>query len=152
MSKILKFFKLGLVLFLAAMVMTITPVLAEGKQRKLVIHVDENNPDKMNLALNIAEQSTKEWKRRGDSLRIEIVAHGPGLHMLRSDTSPVKRRIGIMTIKQDNLTFSACGNTLKKQSKKMGKQVQLIPEARIVPAGVVRIMELQDLGYNYIRP
>lgn len=142
-------------LILAAALLSLSltgPAWAEGKMRKLVIHIDENNPAKMNLALNIAEQTTKEWERRGDKVQIELVAHGPGLHMLRADTSPVKKRIGVITTNLDNLTFSACNNTLRKHSKKLGKAVELIPEARMVPAGVVRIMELQDEGYNYVRP
>ncbi len=146
---------LSLVGFAFSFGLAIAPVsssYAEGKEHKLVIHMDENDPKKMNLALNIVEQSKKEWARRGDTITVEVVAHGPGLHMLRDDTSPVKKRIGLITLKLDNVIFSACGNTLKKQSKKEGHAVPLIADARQVPAGVVRIMELQEIGYSYVRP
>ena len=36
--------------------------------------------------------------------------------------------------------------------KAEGKEVTLIPEATIVPAGVVRLLELQEQGWAYMRP
>jgi intracellular sulfur oxidation DsrE/DsrF family protein len=36
--------------------------------------------------------------------------------------------------------------------KREGKPVPLIAEATIVPAGVVRLMELQEQGYAYVKP
>src|SRR5262249_15297734 len=106
----------------------------------------------MNLALNNASNVVEYYKGKGEPVAIEIVAYGPGLHMLRSDTSPVKDRIAPMALEHANLKFIACGNTQANQSKAEGKQVSLISEATVVPAGVVRLMELQKLGYAYIRP
>jgi intracellular sulfur oxidation DsrE/DsrF family protein len=36
--------------------------------------------------------------------------------------------------------------------KKEGKQLELVPEASMVPSGVVRMMELQEKGWSYVRP
>ncbi len=44
----------------------------------------------MNLALNNAANVARDFTARGQQVEIEIVAYGPGLHMLRDDTSPVK--------------------------------------------------------------
>ena len=51
-----------------------------------------------------------------------------------------------------NITFSACGNTMKKVEKKSGKQPVLVEGVRVVSAGVARLMEAQQEGYAYIRP
>lgn len=128
------------------------PVLAEGKVHRLAIHVDENDPDKMNIVLNNAGNMTKYYREKGEDVQIEIVAHGPGLHMLREDTSPVKTRIAAMALEFDNMEFSACGNTMKGMAKKEGKPVRLIGEAHEVPAGVVRLVELQEQGWSYVKP
>jgi intracellular sulfur oxidation DsrE/DsrF family protein len=128
------------------------PALAEGKTHYLAIHVDENDPVKMNIALNNAKNVTKYYRGKGEDVKIEIVAHGPGLHMLRADTSPVKTRIAAMALEQDNLAFSACGNTMNGMAKKEGKEVQLISEANRVTSGVVRLIELQEEGWTYVRP
>ena len=47
----------------------------------------------MNLALNNAANVEQYYKDRGEKVEIEVVTFGPGLHMLRDDTSPVKDRI-----------------------------------------------------------
>ena len=86
------------------------------------------------------------------SVEIEVVAYGPGLHMLRADTSPVADRIAAMSLETDSLVFSACGNTLQKMEKQSGTTVALLSEAQMVPAGVVQLMTLQSEGWSYIRP
>jgi hypothetical protein len=38
-------------------------------------------------------------------IEIRIIAHGPGLHMFRDDTSPVKERVSNLAAFQDGLSF-----------------------------------------------
>lgn len=133
-------------------VVIIQPAMADGKTHYLAIHVDDNDKGKMNIALNNAANVTKYYEAKGEKVEIEIVAYGPGLHMYRADTSPVKTRIAAMSLENENIKFSACGNTLKGMTKKEGKMPELIGEAVVVPSGVVRLMELQEQGWTYIRP
>lgn len=126
--------------------------LADGTAHRLAIHVDENSPEKMNIVLNNAGNLIKYYKAKGEEVQIEIVAHGPGLHMLRDDTSPVKARIAAMSLELGHMEFSACGNTMKGMAKKEGKPIKLISEAHEVEAGVVRLMELQEQGWSYVKP
>ena len=60
-----------------------------------MIQVSEDDPKVMNMALNNAENLTKFYKDRGETVQIEFVAYGPGLAMVRSDTSPVKPRLEV---------------------------------------------------------
>ena len=119
---------------------------------KLAIQVTENNPQLMNLALNNARNVVEYYKSKGGDVAIEIVTFGPGLHMLRDDSSPVKQRISDMAFEMPAVTFIACANTQANMSKQENKQVALISEAKAMPSGVVRIMELRELGYAYLRP
>jgi intracellular sulfur oxidation DsrE/DsrF family protein len=128
------------------------PALADGKIHYLAIHVDDNDKGKMNMALNNAANVTKYYEAKGETVNIEIVAYGPGLHMLRADTSPVKDRIEAMSLQHENLSFSACGNTKARMSKKAGAEIPILEEATVVTSGVVRLMELQEEGWTYIRP
>ena len=125
--------------------------LAAGKAHKLAIHVDQNDPAVMNLALNNAQNVKSFYEAEGDTVTIEIVAYGPGLTMYTTD-SPVKERIATMSLEDPDMQFSACGNTLKKMSEKAGKDIPLLSEATLVPSGVVRLMELQEDGFSYVRP
>jgi len=121
------------------------------KSHHVVIQVDQNDPAVMNLALNNAENMTKFYESKGEKIEIEFVAFGGGLNMMRSDTSPVKERLAEMS-KKKGVTFSGCGNTLANQSKAENKSLSLLPEARLVPTGVVRITELEEQGLIYLRP
>ena len=126
---------------------------ASGKVlHKVAIQVSQNDKAQMDLALNNAKNVIDYYKGKGQPVEIEIVTYGPGLHMLRADTSPVKDRIAPMALENANLKFIACANTQANQSKAEGKPVALISEATVMPSGVVRLMELQSQGYAYIRP
>jgi intracellular sulfur oxidation DsrE/DsrF family protein len=125
---------------------------ADKKLHHLVLQVNVNDPATMNLALNNATNVAQYYKDRNEKVAIEIVTFGPGLHMLRDDTSPVKARI--KTIKEGNpaISFQACGNTQENMHKVENKEIPLIPEATVVKSGVVRVMELQEKGWSYVRP
>lgn len=125
---------------------------AEVKVHRVVIHVDENDPARMNLALNNAANIDAYYKERAEEAQIEIVAYGPGLHMLRADTSPVKDRIKSFGQNFDNIGFMACGNTKRNMGRNENKDIELLPQATVVPAGVVHLMERQEQGWSYVRP
>ncbi len=125
---------------------------APATVHKLAIQVNQNDPAVMNLALNNVKNVIDYYKEKGQKVAIEVVTYGPGLHMLRSDTSPVKDRIVPMALEHSNVTFVACANTQANQSKAEGKPVPIMSEAKLMPSGVIRLMELQEKGYAYIRP
>ena len=125
-----------------------------GKPHRVVIQVDQNDADVMNLALNNARNLLDYYRDKHEDVDVEIVAYGPGLHMLRDDTSPVKDRIRELAAVSfpSKLVFSACNNTKQSMEKREGHPITIIPQATIVPAGVVRIMELEEQGYSYVKP
>ncbi len=125
-----------------------------AKPHRVVIQVDQNDPQVMNLALNNARNLLDYYRDRKEDVDVEIVAYGPGLHMLRDDTSPVKDRIKELANVSfpSKIAFSACNNTKEGMEKREGHPITIIPQAKIVPAGVVRIMELQEQGYSYVKP
>lgn len=130
----------------------ISQASAEEFVHKLAIQIDENNPATMNRALNNVENVLQFFESKGEKVKVEVVAYSPGLQMFIQTSSPVKDRIAAMSLESPDITFSACGNTYKTLLKKVDHEVPLVSEARIVPAGVVRLMELQDEGYAYVKP
>jgi intracellular sulfur oxidation DsrE/DsrF family protein len=126
---------------------------ANQKQpHRLVVQVDVNDPAVMNLALNNVINVAQHYSALGQKVEIEVVAYGPGLHVLRDDTSPVKARIKSMSEAMPQLAFSACGNTRENMTRAEAKDIPLISQAKVVDAGVVRLMELQERGWSYLRP
>ena len=126
--------------------------LAEGVKHSVAIHVDQNDPKVMNMALNNAVNVSKFYESIGDTVEIELVAYGPGLNMFVEGKSPVADRISVLSLEMGNLSFSACGNTHRKMMAKTGGDVPLMSEATVVPSGVVRLIELQENGFAYVRP
>jgi intracellular sulfur oxidation DsrE/DsrF family protein len=121
--------------------------IAADDVRKLVIQVSTDDVRTQNIALNNAVNLQQALGQ--DNITIEIVAYGPGLSML-TPMSPVSKRVPSLAMQ--DITFSACGNTKNAIEKKSGKKVVLVEGVEIVQAGVLRILELQEQGYAYIRP
>jgi intracellular sulfur oxidation DsrE/DsrF family protein len=127
---------------------------ADAKSHRVAIQVDQNDPQVMNLALNNATNVIEYYRAKNEDVDVDIVTYGPGLHMLRDDTSPVKDRI--KRLKEltfpGKIQFSACNNTKQGMETAEGKPVSIISDATLVPSGVVHLMELQEQGWSYVRP
>ena len=124
------------------------------KPHRIVIQVDQNDPAVMNLALNNATNVIDYYRAKQQDVQVDLVTYGPGLHMLRDDTSPVKDRIKQLKdyAFPSTVQFSACTNTKDNMEKKEGKPVSVVSDAVLVPSGVVHVIELQEQGWSYIRP
>lgn len=138
-----------------AMGLTAAPDLraAEGSQvHRLALQISDKDPQKMNTVLNVAANVSRYYSGLGQEVAVEIVAFNLGLHMLREDTSPVKQRMQSFAEGMPNVKFMACGNTLAAMTKKEGKEPPLFTFAETVPAGVVRLIELNEQGWTIVRP
>jgi len=129
----------------ATSVAAISAHASEGK--KIVLQISDDSPEKQTLVLNVANNLEKLYGQ-GKS-QIEIVAFGPGLKLLLKDNSNAER---IQGLSMEGVQFSACGNTIKGMTKKTGHAPVLNPNAKVVDAGIGRIVELTEQGYTLVRP
>ena len=146
-----------LIAALALGLVAVATVHAESaKPHRVVIQVDQNDPAVMNLSLNNAQNVVEYYRDKHEDVNVEIVAYGPGLNMLRDDTSPVKDRIAHIASAEatfpSKIVFSACNNTLQGMQKREGHKITIIPQADIGPSGAVRIMQLEEQGWSYVWP
>lgn len=114
---------------------------------KVVIQVSTDDARTQKIAMNNAVNLQKLYGM--DNVQIEIVAYGPGLGMLTAKNEQSDR---VKSLAMQNIRFSACGNTMQKVAKKIGKQPKLTEGVQVVQAGVARIIELQNNGFSYVRP
>lgn len=127
-----------------------------GKAHRLAIQVSSEDHKTQELALGNAHNYADHYKATGEPCQIEVVAFGPGYNMLRDDISMVKGNIE--ALKQAlgaAITFSACQNTRAGIAASMGRKPEQVPqikEATDTPSGVVRLAELQEQGWAYVRP
>ena len=126
---------------------TSVPEAPEDKpfaEHAVVFHISSGDGFAQKLVLNNAQNLQRFYGP--DKVQIEIVAYGPGLRTLFQENSQSKR---IQRMADDGIEFTACANTMRNMGRDTGS---LHKAAKVVPGGVVRIMELQEAGWSYIRP
>ena len=103
----------------------------DAKPHRIAIQVNQNDPQVMNLALNNASNVLEYYRARNQDVEIDIVTYGPGLHMLRADTSPVQDRL--KRLKEmafpGKIQFSACNNTKQGMEKAEGHAISVVSDA-----------------------
>jgi uncharacterized protein len=139
---------------LLSMAFASTGLAADRKPHHIAIQIDQNDPQVMNLVLNNATNVVEYYRGKHETVDIDIVAYGPGLHMLRTDTSPVQDRVKRLKDMAfpGKIQFSACNNTRQGMEKTEGHAIPILADATVVPSGVVHLMELQEKGWSYLRP
>jgi uncharacterized protein len=111
---------------------------------KVVFQVSDGDPGKWNLTLNNAHNLQQELG--ADKVVVEIVAYGPGVGMLKQDSTAAER---VARALRDGISVVACQNTMKALQL---TEADMLPGIGYVPAGVVELMQKQQHGYAYIRP
>lgn len=106
----------------------------------------------MKHAITNSLNAIKNYRETNEPVAIEIVAYGPGVHMFRTDTSPVRDLLQFLHANNPEVVFSVCGNTKMIMERAEGHPLSLVEGARVVPFGIVRLTELQEAGWSYIRP
>jgi hypothetical protein len=115
-----------------------------AQRSRVVIQVSDAEPAKWNLALNNARNIQTDVGAA--NVDIEIVAYGPGIGMLKSD-SVVGNRID--DAGKAGIKVVACENTMHGQKL---TPADMLNGIGYVPAGVVELMQRQQQGWAYIRP
>jgi len=113
----------------------------------LVIQVDQGNPHRWAVALSNTANVLNYFG--SDKIQVVVVAYGPGLKMLFAH-SPFAARIQGLTAQ--GVEFDACHNTMLAFKRHTGHLPKLLPSAVVVPGGVVRIMQLEQHGFNLLKP
>lgn len=125
-----------------------------ARAHRVVFHVGSGDPGLMNVALHNITNLAEAYAAKGQTVAIELVANGPGYTMLRADTSPVKPFLAEVHKRYPFVVFAACQMSRKGAAAAEGKQpgdIPEVPEVTDVAAGVVRLTELQEQGWSYIR-
>jgi len=115
-----------------------------AQRSRVVIQVSDAEPAKWNLALNNARNIQTDMGAA--NVDIEIVAYGPGIGMLKSD-SVVGNRVD--EAGKAGVKVVACENTMHGQKL---TPADMLNGIGYVPAGVVELMQRQQQGWAYIRP
>jgi intracellular sulfur oxidation DsrE/DsrF family protein len=118
-----------------------------GTVQNVVYHLSE--PTRVSFVLGNIKNHI-QGKGGPDKVRIVLVVHGPALDAFVSSRASPDIRTQLSRRVADGVGFIACGNTLKAQRLVVGDLLGNFEVAE--EGGVVRIADLQQQGYLYIRP
>jgi len=138
---------LGAVLLVAAGLFCLPPAAQSAGQHtghRVVLQVSDDSPKTWNQALNVVKNIQQAYGK--DKVRIEVVAFGNGIGMLKMD-SEVGNRVGEAL--QSGAKVYACENTMR--GRKLSKD-DMLSSIGYVPAGVIEIINKQKQGWSVIRP
>jgi uncharacterized protein len=119
------------------------------KKHRIVYQLDDAGVDKAKFVLGNLQNHINGVGH--DHLEaVELVVFGPALKTFVTKQMDPGIRQALERLQTQGLVFGACGNTMKN----FNVTLEELPEgAKPLPqGGVVRLMELQEQGYTYIRP
>lgn len=119
---------------------------ASGMPHRVALHLNSDDERVQKGAVNMIKNLYEEYGR--ERVEVELIANGPGLKVfLKKDTKfadeleRLKKAYGV--------EYAACSNTMK--AMKVAKE-DLLPLVDRTPPAVVRLIELQEQGWAYIKP
>lgn len=129
---------------------------AANKPHRVAIQINSEDRKTQAVALGNAHNYAAYYKAKGEPFEIEIVTFGLGYSMVRADMSMMKGELeGLQKELGSSLRVVACQNTRRALADSEGKKpedIPLLPGVKETPSGVVRLAELQEQDWAYIRP
>lgn len=117
---------------------------------RIIIHLASGDPDRIQAALDEAEELSRSRDRMGRPVRVELLANAGGINLLRTGGSPHAERIAALQKAYRNLSFTACANAMEQMRLK-GVDVRLLPEVEVAPTALDQIMMRLQQGWTYIQ-
>lgn len=127
------------------------PTVVAANEVKVLFHLNSDKPERIQEVLDEAEALLKFYRSAGQIARVQVIANGDGLNLLRTDKSPDPERVRAMLKTYDNLSFAACQNTIDRLKREQGVTAELLPGASVVDSGVAQIILRQQQGWIYIQ-
>lgn len=119
------------------------PVSSQPAIHQVVMQLSSNDTLVWKGLMNNLRNLKAGW---GDSVQIEVVAHGPGVEMLMAAKTTQLEKI--RQFKSMGIQFVVCENTLRERN--IPKE-SIIPESGFVKMGVGEIIMKQEKGWTYIK-
>ncbi len=125
----------------------------ETGHKKVLVHLNTANLDKIREALDTAEELLKTYAQTDQVAEMEIIANSGGLNLLRTGHSPYAERVKELQQRYVNLTFLACQTAMDRVKQEQGIDVskELLPGIEITPSALDQILDRLREGWVYIK-
>jgi intracellular sulfur oxidation DsrE/DsrF family protein len=129
---------------------TVQLLSAQGMQQNVILHITTNDAGKLRYALDEVETLLSSYRQRGLPIKLEVVANGEGLSLLRSEVSPYPQRTQELIHNYDNLTIMACANTMR-WLEEQGIDTRLLPNVTTTKSALERVVDRLQEGWLYVK-
>jgi intracellular sulfur oxidation DsrE/DsrF family protein len=141
-----KFFLFSLIAILSLGLIPVNASHAAGAN-KVIYHVNLGNEQATDALRNISNHLAVD-----PTAKIVVVTHSAGVDFLLEGAedkngNPYSGPVAALAAK--GVEFRVCKITLERRKIDPKK---VIPEAKLVPSGVVEVTKLQQEGYAYLKP
>jgi intracellular sulfur oxidation DsrE/DsrF family protein len=126
----------------------INPALLQSNT--ILLHISTTEETRVEHVLQLAEALLTTAGKKHMPLQLEIVANADGLNILRKG-SPYAGEISALSERFSNVRFLACGIAKKTAALKEGRAIELLPEAKDIPAALDQILRRLKEGWTYVR-
>ncbi len=113
---------------------------------KVVFHIDWDEEPRLLMALGNITNLLKEIP--SDQASVQIVANGKSVGLFRKDRAS-QYSASIENLASRGVHFLVCRNSLVGQGI---REEDVLEVCQTVPAGIVKLVELQSEGYAYVKP
>lgn len=116
---------------------------------RVVLHLFSDEPARMEASLRMAEQLAQARDNTGQPFRVEFIANGPGLHLLRAGGSPYAGQIAALR-NHPNLHLIACREAMDRLRER-GVDVTLLPGVEETPSAESELAARLTQGWRYVQ-
>jgi intracellular sulfur oxidation DsrE/DsrF family protein len=127
-----------------------SPAASQTNEHRVVILIDSDDEKVMGHAISYSMNLARSYAQKNEKVKIEIVANGAGIKLLRADTSPLQQPLAFLRQAVPDIVLTMCDSSRQIAEQKEGRAIALVPGARLVPFGIGRLIELQEAGWSYI--
>jgi len=116
---------------------------------RVVLHLFSDEPERMEATLQLADQLASQRDEAGRPFRVELLANGPGLHLLRTGGSPYASRIEALR-HHENLRLVACRVAIARLQER-GLEVNLLPGVEETVSAESELATRLTQGWRYVQ-
>jgi len=118
---------------------------------KIMLHVTTEDPVKLAAVLEETENLLQSPASSAGNLKVEVLANGRGLNLLRADNRQFSQRVQELQERYNNLAFIACKKTMDQIEKRSGAKFNLLPDTSTVPSALGKVIKRKQQGWTYIK-
>jgi intracellular sulfur oxidation DsrE/DsrF family protein len=117
----------------------------------VIVHLSSSDPARMKAALRETERLLAQNARLGHNVPVEVLVNGPGLDLLRVDTTTGLGKIRELRSRYANVSFLACRKTLERFKLEHGVDAKLLSEVEVASSALDQILTRLREGWNYVQ-